>query len=156
MSTKQKLDFDQDLSIDRLIEDYSKDPDNARQLREAEIRLELSEYMKALRESCNLTQTELARIVGKTQPLIAKLEAGAYDRMGFSGIRTYARAMGIDFVSINQMFKPIAEQTTEHFVEFGALLHVDGADDLIKWTFHGDLLSAVYTDEDSAQNLVAA
>jgi hypothetical protein len=39
MSTKQKPDFNQDLSIDRLIDDFEKDPENAERVRQAEARL---------------------------------------------------------------------------------------------------------------------
>jgi transcriptional regulator with XRE-family HTH domain len=157
MSTKRKFDFHQDLSIDRLIEDYEKDPDNARRVREAEIRLELSEFMRSLRESCDLTQTDLARLVGKTQPLIAKLEAGAYDRMGFSGVRTYARAMGVDFVDVKHMFQPIAEETQPGVMSAEHVLPELGVDALaMNWAQRGASLTEVFEYLDPAQRLVAA
>jgi transcriptional regulator with XRE-family HTH domain len=109
MHDKNAIDLSHAKTAGEVLAKFSQNPDNQRLLLESEIRFDLSEFMKQIREEAHLTQHELARRVGRTQPLIAKLEAGAYDRMGFSGVRTYARAIGCDFISIKAMFRPLAE-----------------------------------------------
>jgi len=88
------------------IAEFRSDPDNDRLFRESEVRFGLSQRMKALRKQRGLSQEELACRVGCKQPFIAKLEAGAYDRVGLSSVRTYARAMGYD-VSLDSLFHDI-------------------------------------------------
>jgi len=109
MQHDEIVNLDEALTDDQEFAKYSQIPEDERLFLESQIRLELSDFMKTLREKNGITQSELAKRVGRTQPLIAKLEAGAYDRMGFSGIRTYARAMGSDFVSVSRMFKRLSE-----------------------------------------------
>ena len=101
------LDLDHAETADEVLAEFRRNPENERLLLESRIRFDLSEYMKLIREEAQVTQQELARRVGRSQPLIAKLEAGGYDRMGFSGVRTYARAIGRDFASIDEMFRPL-------------------------------------------------
>jgi transcriptional regulator with XRE-family HTH domain len=90
------------------IAEFRSDPENDRLFLESEIRFNLSERMKELRKSRGLSQVALAERVGCKQPFIAKLEKGAYDRVGLSTIRTYARAMGYD-VSLDGLFLDISD-----------------------------------------------
>ncbi len=50
------------------------------------------EFIK-LRKEQNLTQTELARLAGTSQPAIARLESGNYKNLSLSFIRKVARAL---------------------------------------------------------------
>jgi ribosome-binding protein aMBF1 (putative translation factor) len=47
--------------------------------RNARLALALGKAVRELREKTGITQTELARRIGSTQPVIARLEAGGVD-----------------------------------------------------------------------------
>ena len=99
---------------------FRSDPEKDRLFRESEVRFGLAHRMKDLRKSRGMSQAELARRVGCKQPFIAKLEAGAYDRVGLSTIRTYARAMGYD-ISLDALFQDIQEPAFTERSSCGAL-----------------------------------
>lgn len=85
---------------------FRSDPENERLYRESEIRFDVAARMTAMRKSQAISQKELAQRVGRSQPFIAKLEGGAYDRCGLSTLRTFARALGYD-IKIEDMFHSI-------------------------------------------------
>lgn len=92
---------------DEAVARFRRDPENNRLFLEAETRHDLAARMTEMRRSAGLTQSELARRVGRKQSFVARLEIGAYDRCGLSTLRTFARAMGYDidptamFISCN-------------------------------------------------------
>ena len=50
--------------------------------------------MILLRKTKNLTQKELAKLAGTSQPAIARLESGNYKNLSLSFIRKVAEALG--------------------------------------------------------------
>jgi transcriptional regulator with XRE-family HTH domain len=89
------------------VAEFRKDPDNNRLFLEHEIAVALSDLFLKRREEAGLTQADLAQRVGRTQPYIAKLEAGAYDRCSIGTLRTFARALGFE-INLAQFLVPIA------------------------------------------------
>ena len=67
-------------------------------------RLMLHQRIADLREGAGLTQAELAKRTGVSQPMIAKLESGRADNLTLRTFIRYALALGyaprIDFVSV--------------------------------------------------------
>ncbi len=67
-------------------------------------RLMLHQRIADLRESAGLTQAELAKRTGVSQPMIAKLESGRADNLTLRTFIRYALALGyaprIDFVPV--------------------------------------------------------
>ena len=67
-------------------------------------RLMLHQRIGDLREKAGLTQAELARRTGVSQPMIAKLESGRADNLTLRTFIRYALALGyaprVDFVPI--------------------------------------------------------
>ncbi len=53
----------------------------------------LSKEVMELRKTKNLTQKELALLVGTSQPAIARLESGIYKNVSLSFIRRVAKAL---------------------------------------------------------------
>ena len=88
------------------IDEFLRDPDNARRVAEKSLGFELTKTFTRLRKEAHLSQAQLAKRVGRQQPYIAKLEAGAYDRCALPTLRTFARALGHD-IDISRMFRRI-------------------------------------------------
>lgn len=65
-------------SIDEHIKVKYQDDEFAKQFDMEQERLKLARQVRQLREKQNLTQTELAEIIGTKQPSIARLENGHY------------------------------------------------------------------------------
>jgi len=100
------------LSAEEVSAQFRRDPENERLYRESEIRIEFSERMKVMRKECGLSQVELSKKLRCSQPFIAKLERGGYDRCGLSTLRTFARAMGYD-INVNRMFEHATQPLTQ-------------------------------------------
>src|ERR1700676_5338640 len=94
------------MTVEEALSKFLSNSENERLFRESEIRLDVSEYMRAIRKAQDITQEALAERVGCSQPFIAKLEKGAYDRLGLANLRTYARALGYD-INTEALFYPI-------------------------------------------------
>ena len=58
---------------------------------------ELAVQVIELRRRNNLTQAELARRIGTSQPAIARLESGTYRNLTLSFLRRVAGALGAEF-----------------------------------------------------------
>lgn len=69
------------------------DPANAERLDAARERLVLSEMLYKARKAANLTQSELAQRLNRTQPYVAKLERGL-GNISYDTICRYAAACG--------------------------------------------------------------
>jgi len=54
----------------------------------------LAEEIIKLRKNQNLTQIELAKRVGTSQPAIARIESGSYRNISFALLRRVAAALG--------------------------------------------------------------
>lgn len=70
------------------------DPDRVAAHREkldAEVR---AYHLAEIRKEQDLTQSELADIIGITQPNVSRLESGALDTAALSTIRAYVEALG--------------------------------------------------------------
>lgn len=96
------------MTADEFSAAFRKDPENDRLYRESEIRLEISERMREMRKHLNISQEDLAKRVGRSQPFIAKLEKGGYDRCEISTLRTFARALRHD-IDVSGMFVMLEE-----------------------------------------------
>lgn len=70
------------------------DPDRVAEHRE-QLDSEVRAYRLAeIRKERDLTQSEVADIIGVTQPNVSRLEAGALDTAGLSTLRAYVEALG--------------------------------------------------------------
>ena len=65
--------------------------------RQAKEAFELAEHVRQARERMGITQAELARRIGSTQPAIARLEAGG-SAPSFDTLRCIAAALGLELV----------------------------------------------------------
>jgi HTH-type transcriptional regulator/antitoxin HipB len=65
--------------------------------RQAKEAFELAERVRQARERMNITQAELAKRIGSTQPAIARLEAGG-STPSFDTLRRIAAALGLELV----------------------------------------------------------
>jgi ribosome-binding protein aMBF1 (putative translation factor) len=63
----------------------------------ADAAIRIGERVRAQRERCGLTQAELARRMGVTQPTIARLEAGG-TTPNMGTLRRIAEALGLELV----------------------------------------------------------
>jgi transcriptional regulator with XRE-family HTH domain len=89
------------------IEKLKADPHSARLIEERAAGMRLTETMKNLRALSRLSQTDLAKAVGRPQSFIGKLEIGAYERCSVATLTTISRAMGfeLDFTSMFRMIE---------------------------------------------------
>lgn len=65
--------------------------------RQAKDAFELAERVRQARKRMNITQAELAKRIGSTQPAIARLEAGG-STPSFDTLRRIAVALGLELV----------------------------------------------------------
>ena len=65
--------------------------------RQAKEAFELAERVRQTRERMDITQAELAKRIGSTQPAIARLEAGG-STPSFDTLRRIAAALGLELV----------------------------------------------------------
>jgi len=70
------------------------DPNLARDVEEMLDEMQLEQQLAALRESSGLSQRQLARRLGTSQPYVAKLESGRIKNLGVRTLARAARAMG--------------------------------------------------------------
>jgi len=67
-----------------------RDKEFAAEYESLEKEFELAKEFVSLRKACKLTQAELARRAGTSQPAIARLESGTYRSMSLSFLRRVA------------------------------------------------------------------
>ena len=69
-------------------------PRLAREVDELVSEMKLEQELVALREKRGLSQRELAKRLGASQPYVAKLESGRIKNVGVTTLVKYARAVG--------------------------------------------------------------
>ncbi len=76
----------------------------ARQLKNKEFKKTYDEYEEEfdlatevirLRIASNMTQSQLAKLAGTSQPAIARLESGSYKNLSLSFLRKIGKALGV-------------------------------------------------------------
>jgi transcriptional regulator with XRE-family HTH domain len=70
------------------------DPRLARDVREDVNRMKLEQELTALREKRGVSQRQLAKLIGASQPYVAKLESGRIKNVGVNTLVKYVRALG--------------------------------------------------------------
>ncbi len=78
---------------EELLQEQLKDETFRKEYDELEEEFVLSREVIALRKQNNLTQKELAELVGTSQPAIARLESGNYKNLSLSFLRRIAKAL---------------------------------------------------------------
>jgi predicted transcriptional regulator len=77
-----------------LLSEELKDPSFKKEFDVLEEEFILAKEVILLRKNNNLTQKELAKLAGTSQPAIARLESGNYKNLSLSFIRKVAEALG--------------------------------------------------------------
>ncbi len=81
------------IDFDRYLEEQLKRPEFREAYEDLEEEYELAKQIIRFRLSRNLTQTQLARLVGTSQPAIARLESGNHRNMTLGFLARVARAL---------------------------------------------------------------
>jgi len=79
------------------------DPRLAREVEEIVSEMRLEEDLAALRERRKLTQSQVAKLIGTSQPYVAKLESGRIKNLGVGTLVKYAQALG---ATVSVQIKP--------------------------------------------------
>jgi len=66
----------------------------AREVEDLVLEMKLEQQIVALREKRGLTQRQLAKLLGTSQPYVAKLESGRVKNLGVRTLVKCARALG--------------------------------------------------------------
>lgn len=74
--------------------ELTKSPKLAREVEEILNEMKLEQEIVALREKRGLSQRELAKLLGTTQPYVAKLESGRVKNLGLRTLVKCATALG--------------------------------------------------------------
>ena len=82
------------VNLEDLISKELKDPSFKKEFDSLEEEFILAKEVILLRKTNNLTQKELAKLAGTSQPAIARLESGNYKNLSLSFIRKVAEALG--------------------------------------------------------------
>jgi len=77
-----------------LLSEELKDPSFEKEFNSLEEEFILAKEVILLRKTNNLTQKELAKLAGTSQPAIARLESGNYKNLSLNFIRKVAEALG--------------------------------------------------------------
>jgi transcriptional regulator with XRE-family HTH domain len=85
------------------------DPRLAREVDEILTEMRLEQDLAALREKRKLTQRQVARLLGTSQPYVAKLESGRVRNLGVGTLVKYARALG---ATVSVQIKPRTARPT--------------------------------------------
>lgn len=70
------------------------DPRLARKVDDLVNEMKLEQELTALREKRGLSQRQLAKLLGTSQPYVAKIESGRIKNLGVNTLVKYARALG--------------------------------------------------------------
>jgi ribosome-binding protein aMBF1 (putative translation factor) len=92
--------------LDRFVEETTAEHPEFREMLDAAIRgRQLVRQLVDARERIGLTQTELAKRMGTTQPAIARFEGGDSDPR-LSTVERYARIVGVDLAPEARELEP--------------------------------------------------
>jgi transcriptional regulator with XRE-family HTH domain len=78
----------------RIDEELEADPRLARAVEDLVVEMKLEQQIVALREKRGLSQKQLAKLLGTSQPYVAKLESGRTRNLGVKTLVKCARALG--------------------------------------------------------------
>jgi transcriptional regulator with XRE-family HTH domain len=78
----------------RIEEELKADPPLARAVEDLVVEMKLEQQIVALREKRGLSQRQLAKLLGTSQPYVAKLESGRMRNLGVKTLVKCARALG--------------------------------------------------------------
>ena len=84
------------------------DPRLAQEVDQILGKMRLEQDLAALREKRKLTQRQVAKLIGTSQPYVAKLESGRVKNLGVGTLVKYARALG---GTVTVRIKPRARPT---------------------------------------------
>ena len=87
------------------------DPRLAREVDETLNEMRLEQDLAALREKRKLSQRQVARLLGTSQPYVAKLESGRVKNVGVGTLVKYARALG---GTVSIQIRPSAHRAVAH------------------------------------------
>ncbi len=82
------------VNFDDLLKNELNKPEFRAEYEALEEEFTLAKEVMQLRKSNNLTQKDLAKLSGTSQPAIARLESGNYKNLSLSFIRKVAEALG--------------------------------------------------------------
>lgn len=82
------------VNFDDLLNKELENPEFRAEYEALEDEFTLAKEVMQLRKSNNLTQKDLAKLAGTSQPAIARLESGNYKNLSLSFIRKVAEALG--------------------------------------------------------------
>ena len=82
------------VNFDDLLNRELENPEFRTEYEALEDEFTLAKEVMQLRKSNNLTQKDLAKLAGTSQPAIARLESGNYKNLSLSFIRKVAEALG--------------------------------------------------------------
>jgi len=83
------------IDSDELLAKNMKSKGFAKEYKALEEEFELAKEVIALRVKANLTQAQLAKLAGTSQPAIARLESGAYTNLSLSFLRKIGEVLGV-------------------------------------------------------------
>ena len=82
------------VKYEQVLKRHLKDPTFRREYESLEEEFKLAKEVIELRAKRNLTQRQLAELIGTSQPAIARLESGNYRNVSLSFLRRLADALG--------------------------------------------------------------
>jgi transcriptional regulator with XRE-family HTH domain len=83
------------IDSDKLFDEFMKDERYAKEYNDLDDDFEIAREVIRLRVAARLTQRELARLAGTSQPAIARLESGGYRNLSLSSLRKIGMALGV-------------------------------------------------------------
>ena len=93
-STKTKRSTTQSAVMNWIDEQLARDPELRQQVEEMLNEMRIEQDLVALREERGLSQSQLAGILGVSQPAIAKIESGRVKNLELKTLVRYAAALG--------------------------------------------------------------
>ena len=95
------------IDFDKYLETQLKNPEFRKAYEELEDEYELAKQIIRFRIDRNLTQTQLARLVGTSQPAIARLESGNHRNLTLAFLFRIAKALDL---RAELRFRPVKPQ----------------------------------------------
>ncbi len=83
------------INSETLLREQLKNKEFREEYEALEEEFEIAKEIIRLRKKANLTQRQLAEIVGTSQPAIARLESGEYKNVTLSFLRRIGKALGV-------------------------------------------------------------